>query len=217
MLEKSTGVILMKKQVSIAIIRRLPIYYRYLEDLQNEGVEGVSSQELSNITGFTASQIRQDFNNFGGFGQQGFGYNVDTLKEKIGEILGINTKKRAVLVGAGNLGKTVARYKGFKEASLDIVGMFDRNPNNIGQKIDDKTIRDVSELDEFLQEEDLDIGIITVDADGAQDLADKYVENGVKGIWNFASVDIDTPEDVHVENVRLTESFMILSYYLNND
>lgn len=206
-----------KRNVSKAIVRRLPTYYRYLLELEEKGLEGISSQELSQITGFTASQIRQDFNNFGGFGQQGFGYNISNLRNEIAKILGLNVDKKAVVVGAGNLGKTLARYEGFSKAGLEIVAIFDRNTNNIGQNINGVEIQDVSELDYYLYKNDLDIGIITIDADGAQELADKYIASGIRGIWNFASVDIDVEEgkDVYVEDVRLTESLMNLSYYLN--
>lgn len=207
----------MTKKVSIAIITRLPIYHRYLCELEAEGVEGISSQQLSEITGFTASQIRQDFNNFGGFGQQGFGYNVASLRGKIGQILGMDKIKKAVIVGAGNMGKTIARYQGFKDAALEIVAIFDRNPDNIGMDINGIEIQDVKELDEYLKNNDLNVGIVTVDAEGAQELADKYIDAGIKGIWNFASVDIEAPEDVRVENVRLTEGFLVLSYFLNNE
>ena len=124
------------KKISIAVIRRLPKYYRYLEELEAQGVKGVSSQELSELTGFTASQIRQDFNDFGGFGQQGFGYNVKSLKQSISDILGHDQVKNAVMVGAGNLGKTIAKYSGFKDCGLNLIGIFDRNPNNIGQELD---------------------------------------------------------------------------------
>lgn len=207
-----------KKKVSTAIIRRLPTYYRYLTELKNDGVEGISSQALSEITGFTASQIRQDFNNFGGFGQQGFGYNVANLKKEIAKILGLDQEKSAVLVGAGNLGKTLARYKGFRDASLNIVAIFDRNEKNIGQDVEGIVIQDVENLEYYLKDNDLDIGIITIDAQGAQELADLFLENGIRGIWNFASVDINTEDypDVFIEDVRLTESFMNLSYYLGD-
>lgn len=212
------GDFMIRKKVSKAIIRRLPTYYRYLIELENEGVEGISSQNLSEITGFTASQIRQDFNNFGGFGQQGFGYNVSNLKTEIGKILGLDQVKKSVIVGAGNLGKTLARYKGFEVAGMDIVAIFDRNPENIGQEIDGISIQSVDELEAYLADNQVDVGIITIDPEGAQDLADIYMNHGIKGIWNFTSVDIDTEghADVYVEDVRLTESFMNLSYYLGD-
>lgn len=205
-----------EKKISIAVIRRLPKYYRYLEDLENQGVKGVSSQEISELTGFTASQIRQDFNNFGGFGQQGFGYNVKSLKAAISDILGHDTVKNAVLVGAGNLGKTVAKYNGFKDCGLNIIGIFDRNPNNIGEDLDGTQIQDIKKIRNFLENKKVDVGIIAVDKESAQDIANLFVEYGLKGIWNFAPIDLEVPESICVENVRFTESLLVLSYFLNN-
>lgn len=206
-----------EKKVSIAVIQRLPKYLRYLQELDNSGVKGISSQELSELTGFTASQIRQDFNNFGGFGQQGFGYNVKTLKENIGNLVGYNLTKNAVIVGAGNLGKTIAKYSGFRDAGLNIIGIFDRNPNNIGLNIDGTEIQDVGKLEKFLENNEIHIGIITVGKDSAQDIANLYIDYGVKGIWNFASIDLDVPDSVKVENVRFTESLLVLSYFLKDN
>ncbi|NLW41555.1 MAG: redox-sensing transcriptional repressor Rex [Tissierellia bacterium] len=205
-----------EKKISIAVIRRLPKYLRFLEDLEESGVKGISSQELSELTGFTASQIRQDFNNFGGFGQQGFGYNVKSLKENIGKIVGYDFTKNAVVVGAGNLGKTIAKYSGFRDAGLNIIGIFDRNPNNIGQDIDGTEIQDISKIENFLKNKKVHVGIITVDKESAQDIADLFVKHGVKGIWNFAPIDLNLSEDIMVENMRFTESLLVLSYFLNN-
>ncbi|MFB0972789.1 MAG: redox-sensing transcriptional repressor Rex [Tissierellia bacterium] len=205
-----------EKKVSIAVIRRLPKYLRFLEDLEESGVKGISSQELSELTGFTASQIRQDFNNFGGFGQQGFGYNVKSLKENIGKIVGYDLTKNAVIVGAGNLGKTIAKYSGFRDAGLNIIGIFDRNPNNIGQDIDGTEIQDISKIENFLKNKKVHVGIITVDKESAQDVADLFVKYGVNGIWNFAPLDLNLPEETMVENMRFTESLLVLSYFLKN-
>ncbi|WP_054252223.1 redox-sensing transcriptional repressor Rex [Neofamilia massiliensis] len=204
------------KRISIAVIRRLPKYYRYLEELESQGVKGVSSQELSELTGFTASQIRQDFNNFGGFGQQGFGYNVKSLKQAISDILAHDQVKNAVMVGAGNLGKTIAKYSGFKDCGLNLIGIFDRNPNNIGQELDGIQIQDVKKIEGFLEKKKVDIGIIVVDKESAQDICDILVKHGLKGIWNFAPIDLDVEDDVYVENVSFTESLLVLSYFLNN-
>ena len=204
------------KKISIAVIRRLPKYYRYLEELEAQGVKGVSSQELSELTGFTASQIRQDFNNFGGFGQQGFGYNVKSLKQAISDILGHDQVKNAVMVGAGNLGKTIAKYSGFKDCGLNLIGIFARNPNNIGQELDGLQIQDVKKIEGFLEKKKVDIGIIVVDKESAQDICDIFVKHGLKGIWNFAPIDLDVDEDIYVENVSFTESLLVLSYFLNN-
>ncbi len=201
-------------RVSITVIRRLPKYYRYLGDLLNKGISRISSQELSRLTGFTASQIRQDLNNFGGFGQQGYGYNVEELHKQLGKILGLDTIYKAVIAGAGNLGQAIANYKGFEDAGFKVLSLFDKNPKVIGLKIRDIEIRDVDYMIEFIKENNVDIGIITSPKDSAQELAEKFIEAGVKGIWNFAPIDLIVPDDMIVENVRLNESLFTLSYFL---
>ncbi|WFA08721.1 redox-sensing transcriptional repressor Rex [Tissierella sp. Yu-01] len=203
-------------QISATVIRRLPKYHRYLSDLQDKGINRISSQELSNLTGFTASQIRQDLNNFGGFGQQGYGYNVDDLHRELGKILGLDKNYTAVITGTGNLGQAIANYKGIEDAGFKVVSLFDRNPKMIGLKIRDIEVRDIDNLENFVEENNVDIGIITVPKEGAQPIADRLVKAGIKGIWNFAPCDLVVPEDVIVENVRLNESILILSYFLKN-
>lgn len=203
-------------RVSITVIRRLPKYYRYLSELLNKGINRISSQELSNIIGFTASQIRQDLNNFGGFGQQGYGYNVEELRNQLGKILGLDKIYKAVIAGAGNLGQAIANYKGFADAGFEILSLFDRNPRVIGIKIRDIEIRDIDNMKSFIKENGVDIGIITVPKYSAQEIADIYVESGIKGIWNFAPTDIKVPDDIIVENVHLDESLFALSYFMNN-
>ncbi|MDR7856852.1 redox-sensing transcriptional repressor Rex [Tissierella sp.] len=203
-------------RVSITVIRRLPKYYRYLGDLLTRGINRVSSQELSTMTGFTASQIRQDLNNFGGFGQQGYGYNVEELHDQLGKILGLETIYKAVIAGAGNLGQAIANYKGFEDAGFKVLSLFDKNPKIIGLKIRDIEIRDIDTVTEFIRENNVDIGIITTPKDNAQEIADIFVKAGVKGIWNFAPTDLNVPEDIVVENVRLNESLFALSYFLKN-
>lgn len=203
-----------KNKVSITVIRRLPIYYRYLEELLQNGSNRISSKELSNITGFTASQIRQDLNNFGGFGQQGYGYNVKELYNEIGKILGLDKQYDVVLTGAGNLGHAIALYKGFMESGFNILAVFDKNPNNPRHKNRGLGVKSIDELEDFLKENNIEIGIITTNKDQAQDVADVYVRNGVKAIWNFAPIDLNVPEDVIVETVRLSESLFALSYFL---
>jgi len=201
-------------QVSITVIRRLPKYYRYLTELKEKGISRISSQELSVLTGFTASQIRQDFNNFGGFGQQGYGYNVEDLHRELKRILGLDTEYNAVIVGAGNLGQAIANYKGFEDAGFKVLSLFDRNPKVIGLKIRDIEIRDIETIDSFIKENNVQIGIITTPKESAQAVADIYVKNNIKGIWNFAPTDLVIPDNVVVENVRLNESLFILSYFL---
>lgn len=201
-------------QVSITVIRRLPKYYRYLGDLKNKGINRISSQELSNLTGFTASQIRQDLNNFGGFGQQGYGYNVEELHKQLGKILGLDKNYKAVVAGAGNLGHAIANYRGFRTAGFDILSAFDRNEDKVGTKARGIEIRHLNEMEEYVKENAVDIGIITTSKEIAQDVADTFVKAGVKGIWNFAPVDLIVPENVILETVRLNESLFTLSYYL---
>lgn len=201
-------------QVSITVIRRLPKYHRYLSELLEKGISRISSQELSNLTGFTASQIRQDLNNFGGFGQQGYGYNVEDLHRELGKILGLDKKYNAIIVGAGNLGQAIANYKGFEDAGFKVLSLFDRNPRMIGLKIRDIEVRDVETIRDYIANHNVEIGIITTPKESAQKVADIYIESGIKGIWNFAPTDLVHPENVVVENVRLNESLFILSYFL---
>ncbi len=203
--------------VSITVIRRLPKYYRYLVELMEKGINRISSQELSKMTGFTASQIRQDLNNFGGFGQQGYGYNVEELYNQLRKILGLETVYNAVIGGAGNLGQAIANFKGFEDAGFKVIAMFDRNPNLVGLKIRDIEVRDSNTMVDYIKDHKIDIGIITTPKESAQKLANQYVEAGVKGIWNFAPIDLDVPDDVIVENVRLNESLFILSYFLKRE
>ncbi len=201
-------------QVSITVIRRLPKYHRYLSELLEKGISRISSQELSNLTGFTASQIRQDLNNFGGFGQQGYGYNVEDLHRELGKILGLDKKYNAIIVGAGNLGQAIANYKGFEDAGFKVLSLFDRNPRMIGLKIRDIEVRDVETIRDYIANHNVEIGIITTPKESAQNIADLYIESGIKGIWNFAPTDLVHPDSVVVENVRLNESLFILSYFL---
>ena len=204
-------------QVSITVIKRLPKYYRYLGDLLKKGINRISSQELSNLTGFTASQIRQDLNNFGGFGQQGYGYNVEDLQTQLGKILGLDKEYNAVIVGAGNIGYAIAYYRGFSDSGFNMVALFDDNPKRIGTKYKETEVQDVKDLKDYLKNNKVDIGIITTHKDMAQKTADILVEGGVKGIWNFATTDLVLPEDVVLENVRLTESLFTLSYFLKEN
>ncbi len=204
-------------KVSITVIRRLPIYHRYLGDLLKKGINRISSQELSNLTGFTASQIRQDLNNFGGFGQQGYGYNVEELFKEISKILGLDREYKVVVTGAGNLGHAVTSYRGFKEAGFNVIGVFDKNPDNPRYAMRSMEVRHFDQLDEFLKENKVEIGIITTSKDYAQEVADLYVKSGVKAIWNFATIDLQVPDDVALENVRLSESLYTLSYHLRNN
>lgn len=204
-----------EKKISTAVINRLPRYFRYLGDLLESDITRISSKELSVKMNITASQIRQDLNNFGGFGQQGYGYNVEDLYRELGKILGLDKHYNAVICGTGNLGQAIANYKGIEDAGFKIVSLFDRNPKMVGMKISDIEVRDIDILEDFISKNKVEIGIITVPKEGAQPIADRLVKAGIKGIWNFAPTDLNVPEEVVVENVRLNESIFILSYFLN--
>ena len=206
-----------EKNISMAVIRRLPKYHRYLGDLLDKDVQRISSKELSDIIGFTASQIRQDLNNFGGFGQQGYGYNVEALHKEIGNILGLNKIYNAVLVGAGNLGQAIANYAGFRKAGFEIKALFDANPRMIGLKIRDFEVLDSENIESFVKENNIDIAILCIPKNGAQDIVDRLVNVGVKGIWNFAPIDLEVPKGVIVENVNLTEILFTLSYLMKEN
>ena len=203
-------------KVSITVIRRVPKYYGYLTELMEKGVSRISSQELSSLTGFTASQIRQDLNNFGGFGQQGYGYNVKELRKELGKILGLDRDYKVVLTGAGNLGNAIANYQGFKDAGFNIVGVFSRYSNK-NSNMKDIEIKPIEELEDFIRNNNISIGIITTSKDNAQEIANIYVKAGIKGIWNFAPIDLEVPEDVALETVRLSESLFTLSYFIQED
>ena len=203
------------KQISKAVIKRLPRYYRYLGELLEDNVERISSNDLSKKMRVTASQIRQDLNNFGGFGQQGYGYNVKYLYTEIGKILGLDTVHPKIIVGAGNLGQALANYVEFEKRGFKLVGIFDVNPVLEGIAVRGIEIQMISDLPFFLKENNVEIAILTLPKNKAIDMADILIENGIKAIWNFAHVDLDTPDGVIVENVHLSESLMTLSYNLS--
>ena len=206
-----------KKNVSMAVIKRLPKYHRYLKELLRNDVDRISSKELGEKIGFTASQIRQDLNNFGDFGQQGYGYNVKELYKQISLILGLDREYKALIVGAGNLGQAIANYGRFSETGIAIESIFDANPRLVGIKIRDIEIREIDTLTEYLNNNVVDIGIICVPRINAQKVCDVLVKGGVKGVWNFAPVDLNVPNDVKVENVHLSESLLTLVYLMNKD
>ena len=200
------------KSISKAVIKRLPRYYRYLGELIEEGVERISSNELSEKMRVTASQIRQDLNNFGGFGQQGYGYNVPYLYDEIGKILGLDKTYHMIIIGAGNLGQALANYVKFEKRGFKIVGIFDVNPVLKGISIRGNEIRMMDELPEFLKEQNVDIATLTLPKNNAAETADLLVKNGIRAIWNFAHTDLNLPKDVIVESVHLSDSLMKLSY-----
>ena len=203
------------KQISKAVIKRLPRYYRYLGELLEDNVERISSNDLSKKMRVTASQIRQDLNNFGGFGQQGYGYNVKYLYTEIGKILGLDIVHPMIIVGAGNLGQALANYVEFEKRGFKLVGIFDVNPVLEGIAVRGIEIQMISDLPFFMKENNIEIAILTLPKNKARDMAEILIENGLKAIWNFAHIDLDTPDDVIVENVHLSESLMTLSYNLS--
>ena len=205
-----------KPKVSNAIIRRLPRYRRYLGHLQARGVRKVSSNELSEMIGYTASQIRQDLNTFGEFGQQGYGYEVDKLYKEINKILGLDREYKTVVVGVGNLGQAITNYTYYYKIGFNIMGLFDVNPKIIGNWINDVEVMDYANLEEYVRKEKIDMGIICVNRENAQEVADKLVAGGVKGIWNFAPVDLVTPPNVALESVHLSDSLHALSFMIKN-
>lgn len=204
----------LRAQVSPVVVRRLPRYHRYLGELLREGIYRISSAELSKMMEVNASQIRQDLNCFGGFGQQGYGYNVKFLYGKIGEVLGTEDGFRAVIVGAGNLGRALAASHMFERRGVERIAMFDSNPAIIGKTISDLPVLDVSELETFCEREKPEIAVLTVPKEAAYDVSVRLAEAGVRGIWNFANMELklDDYPDVYILNVHLGDSLMVLNY-----
>lgn len=205
----------MQKKVSSAVIKRLPRYYRFLGDLLDNGITRISSKDLSKKMNVTASQIRQDLNNFGCFGQQGYGYNVEFLYKEIKSILGLNKTYNLIIIGAGNLGQALLNYTNFQKRGFNFVGVFDVNPKIIGLKIRDIEIYDISTLPEFVKNNQVDIAVLAVPKNNALEVSKIIIKNGIKGIWNFSNTDLKVAADIIVENVHLTESIMTLTYKFN--
>ena len=201
-----------EREISKAVVRRLPRYYRYLGEILESGIERISSSELSSRMKVTASQIRQDLNNFGGFGQQGYGYNVKYLHEEIGKILGLDKQHNMIIVGGGNLGQALANYVNFEREGFVIKGIFDVNPVLKGLSVRGIEIHMLEDLQSFIRDEEIQIAALTLPKTKAEEMAKLLVRYGIKAIWNFAHVDLQVPEDVLVENVHLSESLMRLSY-----
>lgn len=205
-----------QKEISKAVISRLPRYYRYLGELLEDGVERISSNDLSIRMNVTASQIRQDLNNFGGFGQQGYGYNVQFLYSEIAKILGIDRQHNIIIIGAGNLGQAIANYANFERRGFIIKGMFDINPRLIGLVVRGIEIRGIEELETFISDNNVQIAALTIPKTKAPEIAERLVKAGIRAIWNFAHTDLHVSDDVVVENVHLSESLMRLSYRVCN-
>ncbi|HHT97815.1 MAG TPA: redox-sensing transcriptional repressor Rex [Clostridiales bacterium] len=206
-----------EKKISKAVINRLPRYYRYLGDLLEKDVVRISSKELSEMMSVTASQIRQDLNNFGGFGQQGYGYNVDYLYAEIGKILGLDKQHNIIIIGAGNLGQALANYADFERRGFTLKSLFDIDPKLIGNEIRGIKIRPIDELESYMKENYVDIAAITVPRFNASEIANNLAKWGIKAMWNFAPTDLNLPKDIVVENVHLAESLLRLSFRLSSN
>ena len=202
-------------KVSNNVIRRMPRYLRKLDDLNAAGIERISSGELDRQMGLTPSQIRQDFSCFGEFGQQGYGYNVESLYREIGKILGLDKQHNFVIIGAGNLGRALGNYMNFERRGFIFKGMFDANPELVGKDVRGVKVMPMDQLESFIRENDIDIAVLTIPKTSAVEVADKLVANGIRAIWNFAHVDLNVPEGIQVENVHLSDSLMKLSYNIN--
>lgn len=205
----------LKKKVSLAVVKRLPRYYRYLADLLKMDIKRISSQELSSRMGITASQIRQDLNCFGGFGQQGYGYNVEYLFNEIGNILGMSNNYHAIIIGAGNMGQALANYTNFEKRGFRIVGIFDVDASLVGTNIRGISIRHLDDLESFVEGHYVDIAMLAVPFEQTPIVAERVAKLGVKGLWNFSPMDLKLPYDVIIENVHLSDGLMVLGYKLN--
>ena len=202
-----------ERKVSEAVIRRLPRYYRQLELLKAENMERISSSELAQQMGLNPSQVRQDLNCFGGFGQQGYGYPVQNLHKEIASILGLTRTYRLIVVGAGNIGQALAKYEGFAQKGFEVIALFDVDEALIGQTINEKPILPAEHMSDFIRENNVDIGIITARRRSAQEIADTMVDAGIRAIWNFVPMDVTA--SVPIENIQLSDSMFVLSYRLN--
>ncbi len=205
-----------KSLISAPVIKRLPRYYRFLGELEKQGFIRISSRELSEKMGLTASQIRQDLNCFGGFGQQGYGYNVKELHRTIGEILGINAGNRTILIGAGNLGMAIASHIDFRKRGFELIGIFDSNPEKAGRVIAGVTVYSADVVERFCKEKKPVCAVLCIPKAAAQEIANKLVTLGIKGFWNFSHYDLRMEHNgIIVENVHLADSLMTLSYGLH--
>lgn len=202
--------------VSGAVIRRLPRYYRFLGELVANGVNRISSKELAERMSLTASQIRQDLNCFGGFGQQGYGYNVASLHSEIRNILGLDQGFRAILVGVGNLGRAFSTHINFQQAGFTLTGLFDKNPELLGKEIAGIAVQDSDEMETFCRENKVDIAVLCVPGEFAQEIANRLIACGITSFWNFTHYDIKIAHpEVVVENVHLIDGLMALCYQVN--
>lgn len=201
----------MKREISQVVIKRMPRYYRYLGELLEKNIERISSKELSELMNVTASQIRQDLNNFGGFGQQGYGYNVLYLYNEIGRILGLDMEHQVIIIGAGNLGQALATHSTFEKQGFIIRGVFDVRPELKDKPIKNIKIQMMDELEDFCKNNKVDIAALTIPKTAAQEVAQKLESYGVRAFWNFSHLDLELGEHVIVQNVHLSDSLMRLS------
>lgn len=207
----------MTEHISTSVIKRLPRYYRLLGEIQKKGVVKISSRELAQHMGSTASQIRQDLNCFGGFGQQGYGYNVSSLREKIGEILGLGNQKSAILIGVGNLGRAICMHINFEDRGYKLIGLFDSNPELSGAEVGSYTVQNYAEIEAFCEENKPQVAILCVPKTAAHDIAEKLISLGIKAFWNFSHYDLLMQfEGICVENVHLADSLLTLGYAIDN-
>ena len=206
----------MKEKVSNAVVSRLPLYHRYLTTLEKQGYIRISSQQLGEKMGLTASQIRQDINCFGGYGQQGYGYNVSGLRDRVGEILGMTKTYKMVIIGGGNIGRAIAHYKAFENMGFIVEALFDVDAKLIGTTEYDKPVMPMTELQGYLKTHEVDIGVLAVPDTAAPSACDALVAGGVKAIWNFAPIDLVVPEGVVLRSVHLLDALLVLSYYMKN-
>jgi len=208
---------LQNKKVSDAVIKRLPRYFRYLADLKENGVLRISSKALSEKMNLTASQIRQDLSCFGGFGQQGYGYNVESLYNEMKKILGVDRRFRTIIVGAGNLGQAIAKHAKFEARGYFVKGIFDIDEKLIGTSINGIVIQHMDEIEHFCSKQPIDVAILTVPREVTAEIAELIVRVGIRGIWNFSAMDLRLPDEVVVENVHLSDSIMVLGYKIINN
>ena len=206
-----------KRKVSEAVIKRLPRYYRHLSELIDANIERISSTELATKMRITASQVRQDLNNFGGFGQQGYGYNVRLLRDEIGNILGLGNELKCIIIGGGNLGHAIANYKNFAKRGFKIQGIFDIDENVVGTSVNDIGIYHTDTMIDFIKKNKIDIAIFTLPTVAVRNMIDDVISAGIKGIWNFSHFDMEVPKNVSVVNVHLSDSLMTLAYKIQEN
>lgn len=207
----------MKKKVSNAVVRRLPRYYGQLNALYQVGVSRISSSSLGKVMNLTASQIRQDLSCFGEFGQQGYGYNVESLRNEIADILGMNHGHTAIVLGAGNLGRALIQNFQFGQNGFQLIAAFDTDPTLVGASIGGVPVYNIDKLSQYLSNQHVDVGVLTVPQSAAIPTAQRLIDGGVKGLWNFTNVELGVHnEDVVVENVHFADSLLALSFLISN-